>query len=219
MIDFDVLIDKHLERESKPKGIGRYYPSEVGKCLRKIWYSYKYPKEVEPQLLKVFELGNIIHDFVAEVIKSQKTPSVELLREEFPVKMEIEDFTISGRVDDLMLLKSSGEQCLVEVKSTRNVDFVTKPQSQHESQIQFYMHASGIKKGILLYVDKRDLKTKTFEVKYCEEKSENIINRFKKIHETLKKDELPNPEAKEIREWNWMCNYCEQKELCDENKK
>jgi len=41
MIDFNRLIDFHLFRKSRPKGIGRYYPSEAGNCLRKTWYSYK----------------------------------------------------------------------------------------------------------------------------------------------------------------------------------
>jgi CRISPR/Cas system-associated exonuclease Cas4 (RecB family) len=219
MIDFDELIDLYLERENKPKGIGRYYPSEVGKCLRKIWYSYKYPKEVEPWLLKVFELGNIIHDFIANVIKSQKTSDVELLKEELPVKMDIDDFVISGRVDDLMLVKSNGKHFLVEVKSTKSIDYVKSPQPQHESQLQFYMHASGVRNGILLYVDKRDLKTKTFEIPYSDKKSEDIIERFRFIHKTLTQNELPVAEAKAIPDWKWMCRYCEYKEMCDRNEK
>ena len=44
-INFNKLIDKYLVREYKPKEIGRYYPSEIGSCLRKVWYSYKNPKE------------------------------------------------------------------------------------------------------------------------------------------------------------------------------
>ncbi len=219
MIDFDKLIDQHLEREHKPKGIGRYYPSEIGKCMRKLWYSYKYPKKVEPDLLKVFELGNIIHDFIARVIKSEKTPEVKLLEEEYPVVMAVDDFVISGRVDDLMLVIASGKKYLIEVKSSRNIDYVKSPQKTHETQLQFYMHSTGVKNGIILYVDKRDLRTKAFEINYSEEEAKKIIERFRKIHRTLKQNELPEPEAKQIQEWNWMCKYCEYADMCEKNQK
>ncbi len=115
MVDFDKLIDDHIKREYKPKGIGRYYPSEAGSCLRKVWYSYKYPTEIDPDLRKIFEMGNIIHDFIVEVLKSEKTPQVELLKSEFPFKEKIEDFLISGRIDNLIKVKLSGTVYLVEI--------------------------------------------------------------------------------------------------------
>ena len=62
MINFDQMIDNHLHKENRPKEIGRYYPSEIGTCMRKVWYSYKFPMETNPELLKVFELGNIQTD-------------------------------------------------------------------------------------------------------------------------------------------------------------
>ena len=92
------MIDNHLHKENRPKEIGRYYPSEIGTCMRKVWYSYKFPMETNPELLKVFELGNILHDFVVQVLQSEKNPEVELLKYEFPFKVEIDDFLISGRV-------------------------------------------------------------------------------------------------------------------------
>ena len=90
MIDFDKLIDEHLKKEARPKGVGKYYPSSAGTCMRKVWYGYKYTSELEPELLKIFEMGNIIHDFVVEVLKSEKTPEVELLESEFPFKEEVD---------------------------------------------------------------------------------------------------------------------------------
>jgi len=35
MIDFNKLVDNHIAREHRPKQIGRYYPSEIGKCFGK----------------------------------------------------------------------------------------------------------------------------------------------------------------------------------------
>ena len=63
-IDFNKLIDSHLTKESYPKKIGRYYPSEIGGCLRKTWFSYKIPKQPEPELLRFFQAGNMLHEFI-----------------------------------------------------------------------------------------------------------------------------------------------------------
>lgn len=218
-IDFDELIDKHVARESRPKTIGRYYPSEIGSCIRKVWYTYKYPREVDPKLRKVFELGNILHDFIVEVIKSDKTPEVKLLKAELPFKFEIDDFIVSGRVDDLMLLKADNTKYLVEVKSTKNVKGVKKALPHHVVQLQFYMHATNVHDGILLYVDKSTMGTKSFQIKYSKEETQKIIGKFKSLHSHLIKETLPIDEAKRREDTKWMCTYCEYKPKCDKKEK
>jgi len=214
MIDFDKMIDNHLHKENKPKEIGRYYPSEIGTCMRKVWYSYKFPMETNPELLKVFELGNILHDFVVKVLRSEKNPEVELLKTELPFRQEIEDFLVSGRIDNIILIKASGKNILVEVKSTGNIDFVEEAMHHNKIQLQLYMHATGIHNGILLYVDKRNLKSKVFSVDYNEEEAFKIIDRFKALNKLLKADALPDPEARSGKESIWMCRYCEYRDKC-----
>ncbi len=110
MIDFDKLVDQHIAREFKPKQIGRYYPPEVGTCIRKVWYSYKYPQEIDPKPRRIFEVGDILHGFVIEVLKSEKNKDVELLQSEMPFKIPMEDFIISGRVDDLVQVEVFREE-------------------------------------------------------------------------------------------------------------
>jgi len=215
-IDFDVMIDNMLARESRPKGVGRYYPSEIGGCLRKIWFSYKYPQDVKPDLRKVFELGNILHDFVVDVLKSEKNPHIELLKSELPVKLDTGNYLISGRVDDLILIKQEGKTVLVEVKSCKNTDYVKKASAHHLMQLQFYMHASEIHNGILLYVDKTNLKTKSFEASYNEAEAKTLIGRFDTLHKSLTDDKMPAAEAKESTDSKWMCRYCEYAERCGE---
>jgi len=213
------MVDDHISKEHKPKQIGRYYPSEIGNCLRKLWYSYKYPLEIDADLRKIFEAGNIIHGFVVEVLKSDKNKDVELLKAEMPFKIDAKDFIISGRVDDLVLLKISGKEVLVEVKSTKNVSFVKKPQSNHVVQLMFYMEATGVHNGVVLYVDKNTLKSKVFEVEFDVQKAGDIFDRFSFLDRHLKEDKLPEPEAKQVKDMNWMCKFCEYKNKCDRNEK
>jgi len=216
MIDFNRMIDNFLKREHRPKGTGNYYPSEIGMCMRKTWFSYKYPQEVKPDLLKIFELGNIIHDFVVNVLKSEKNPDVELLKSEFPFKEQIDDFTISGRVDNLILIKLSGKNVLVEVKSIADTGFVREASPHNVVQLQLYMHFTGVHNGILLYVDKKSLQSKVFVIEYNEKQALEIIERFRKLHKCLTKEVMPDPEARESAKTNWMCRYCEYRDKCYE---
>lgn len=218
-VDFDSLIDKHIERKSKPKKVGRYYPSEIGRCIRKVWYTYKYPTEIEPELRRIFELGNMLHDFIVEVIKSEKTPEVELLQAEMPFKVPYEDFLISGRVDDLMLLKAGRKKILVEVKSSKSIKRIKGPMPHHKIQLQFYMYATRVHNGMLLYIDKSTLETKSFVVKFSPKQAKQILNKFRALHKHLSNGSLPVAEAKKRKETKWMCSYCEYKDKCDKSEK
>jgi hypothetical protein len=213
-VDFNKLIENHLFRENKPKTIGRYYPSEIGSCLRKVWYSYAEPKPTHMDLIKVFEVGNILHHFIAQVMSSEKNPHIQLVSSELPFKLQVRDFTVSGRIDDLLLIKDSGKTFLVEVKSTASLDYTTEPSSQHMMQLQLYMHALKMFDGFVLYVEKNTLKCKAFDVKYDERTAAEALNRFSKLHNHLLSKEIPVPEARLKHEMSWMCRRCEWREEC-----
>lgn len=220
IIDFNKLIETHLKRERKRKEIGKYYPSEIGNCIRRAWYSYKHPMEIEPARLKVFEIGNILHEFIMEVLKSEKNvDSIKFLDAELPFELKQKDFIISGRLDDIVIVKENKEKFIIEVKTVRDVRKAGKPNKNHVMQLQFYMHATGIHNGIILYVDKTNLKTKAFEIPYNEKHSLDILNRFKTLHDLLVKDVLPIDEFKQFKETIWMCNMCEYRAKCDRNEK
>lgn len=214
-IDFDELIDKYLYREARAKTIGRYYPSEVGQCIRKSWFSFKMPKPMEPHVTKIFEAGNLLHGFIVDVLRSDKTPEVTLIESESPLKMKVDDFEISGRIDDIIRLEHNGEKALVEVKSTKSIEFLREPSEQYLMQLQFYMHSTGIHRGFVLYVEKNTLKSKSFSVNYDKELADTIIKRFKALHLSLTNNSIPYAEAKQTRKNSWMCNYCLYKKECD----
>lgn len=212
MVDFNKLIDTHLAREVSKKNIGRYYPSEIGSCLRKTWYSYKEPKPTDTRLIRIFEAGNMLHEFIEEVLESEKNPEIELLKREMPIKLEHENFTISGRVDNLILAKIENKKFLIEVKSCK---YLPKEfRKEHEMQLQLYMKATDIHNGILLYVQKDNLETASFEIPYDEKKSEKIIERFRALHEHLTEDKIPEAEAKQSEDTIWMCDKCPWKQQC-----
>ena len=215
MFDFNEFIDNFLSREPRKKTIGRYYPSEIGSCLRKVWYSYKYPIRPEPEKIRIFKMGDLIHDFVTDVLKSEKNPDIELINSEFPFKLEEKDFIVSGRVDNLILLKEGNKKILVEVKSTKNIDYISYAQEFHEMQLQMYMHAFKIFNGLILYLEKNTLNSKSFEIPYKKAMALRVIERFKTLHNHLTNGSLPLPEAKQDEGMSWLCRFCEYRGQCD----
>jgi CRISPR/Cas system-associated exonuclease Cas4 (RecB family) len=214
MIDFNEMVENFVRRESRPKTIGRYYPSEIGICLRKVWYSYIDPKEINTRLLKIFSLGHMIHDYVVEVLKSEKNSHIELIKSEFPFKEKVDDFLISGRIDNLILIKSDQTKLLIEVKSTADVRSVLDASPHNVDQIQLYMHFIGIKDGVVLYVDKKDMNSKVFYIQYNEKHALKLLDKFRKLHMCLTKEIVPEPESRMNVHKKWMCRMCEYREVC-----
>lgn len=154
-----------------------------------------------------------------EVFKSEKNvDKIKFIESELPFKMDFKDFIVSGRLDDVVIAKEDDKKIIIEVKTVRDVRSA-KPSKNHIMQLQFYMHATGIKDGIILYVDRTTLKTKAFEIEYNEKHSLDILNRFKSLHELLVKDVLPIDEFKQSKETIWACNMCEYRAKCDRNEK
>ncbi|MCD6590632.1 MAG: PD-(D/E)XK nuclease family protein [Candidatus Aenigmarchaeota archaeon] len=217
MINFEKLIDEHLRRELKEKKVGVYYPSEIGSCIRKVWFTYKKPKEPDKDKIKIFQVGLMLHDFIADVLRSEKTQQVRLVDSEVPFRLVLPNFTISGRVDDIMIVEANGKKILVEVKSTKSLKMINEPQDAHVKQLQMYMHALKIPNGMIVYIEKSSLKTIEFEVEYDKEQVKDIMKRFETLHDHLVMNKIPEPEAKLNPNKNWMCKYCEYREECEGN--
>jgi CRISPR/Cas system-associated exonuclease Cas4 (RecB family) len=155
-----------------------------------------------------------MHDFVVQVLKSEKNPEVQLLKSEFPFQHPVDDFLISGRIDNLILVKMENKSVLVEVKSTANIDFIEEAAKHNVTQLQLYMHILDVHDGILLYLDKRNLKSKVFTVPYDKAMAEDILERFRTLNADLKNDSIPSPEARSERGTLWMCRLCEYRDRC-----
>ncbi|MEK6860610.1 MAG: Dna2/Cas4 domain-containing protein [Nanoarchaeota archaeon] len=214
MINFDEIIDKYLKRELRAKDIGRYYPSEAGNCLRKGWYSYKIPRVMPKETIKVFKVGMMLHDFITEVLSSGVSEDIKLVSTELPFKLEIDGVIVSGRIDDIVHAKVDNKDILVEVKSTADIRYAYEPKESHVMQLQLYMYAFKIFDGVVLYVDKRNLQSKSFDVKYEEKIVELVLNRIKNLHRFLVENKVPDPEGRMFKEMNWQCNNCQYREEC-----
>ena len=158
-----------------------------------------------------------MHEFITKVIESEKNPHIELLETEIPFKLELNNIIISGRIDNIILLKINGIIYIVEIKSTSSLKHTENPNLSNILQLQLYMHFKKIHNGLILYIEKNTLKTKTFEVKYDQEQAQLAIDRLLAIHSHLTNNKLPEPEAKLDEEMLWQCKFCDYQEECGNN--
>ena len=212
IIDIDVgeIIDEYLNEESRPKKVGAYYPSEIGMCIRRSYYSYVLPKPTERAALRIFAMGNNVHSFLAAALKDSKEFS--LVEEEKPIKIECDEdgasFTIYGRIDDYVVTRATNKKIIIEAKSVGDISRVEEPDSKHVMQIMLYLNAEQADYGLLVYADKKNLAIKQFRVDYDNGLHKKTITRFKDLDYHLKNKKLPPAEYYFDTKKVWECKYC-----------
>lgn len=228
MIDPESIISNQLLKENeaheRQRQIGEYYCTDLGNCIRKTWYKYQdlgdaieeQDKEDKIRMLKVFERGNLLHEWITERIRSHVEDIGGTLREEVSVVIpNLKDqFVIRGRIDNLIGTKNGYE--IIEVKTTARIKKRGMPQPHHVAQVMPYLLYSPNAKAGILYIEPATLKTAFYEVNYDVFAMQDLWGKANDLHHCLTNNIMPDAEAKLKKEENWQCKYCEYKVLCDE---
>jgi len=201
------LIDQFYIENQKNKEQTRFYITDAGKCPRAVFFKFKNaPREpMEARLLRIFEHGENIHRSIFNVLYRLRMGVVT----EIPIpSQEI----ISGRADAILCI--GNENYVLDIKSINSMIFkrLAEPKEENVYQVQLYMHYFGIKKAILLYVDKDQQELKEFFVDYNEALCKSLLDKFYTLKDKVEKNILP--ERLEDYPRNWQCNYCQFKDIC-----
>lgn len=206
------IIDKYyLDREKdKDKRERRhFYISQAGKCPRAIFFKFKNIPEKEPEanILRLFEHGDHMHQLIMGALTS--TRDIHLVASE--VKIPPQEL-ISGRADAIV---SDGQDLYVlDIKSMNSMIFkaLEEPKKENIQQIQLYLYYFGIKKGILLYVNKDNLELKEFIFDYDQAQAESLVKNLNFLKKQIDSGIVPS----RINDYpeNWQCRYCQYKEIC-----
>jgi CRISPR-associated exonuclease Cas4 len=217
-MELNSLLINYLAREPKKRQFGVYWPSRIGYCLRQQYYewiseSIEYPEE----LLRIFEIGNIFQAFLKQVLENSQ--EIKLIAHEPPFSVYIadKDFFIKGRMDEVVLVEKDGETFIIEVKTHKNLNCLKEPHKEHLLQLNFYLKMIPKAKGMLVYIEKNDLRLKEFKVEFNQELFKEAIERASLLHESLLANKIPEPEAKLNSAMSWQCNYCLFKQKCKED--
>lgn len=225
-LDLQSIFNRYLQQKNRaPKRtIGEYWPSQIFVCIRKQYYSVFLEERPSEAQLKLFEAGNLVHEFLANLLSEWGEKNKVKVLKEVPIRIphhELMDIVVSGRADDLIFLDDGSRRYLVEVKTTKNLEWLISkealPKKEHLAQLNFYLRAYPNSHGILLYVDRSTFKMRQFDVDFNQQLYRQVMDRVKVLHGYITRHLLPPPEAKETGQ-QWMCKECYFSEMCDKQQ-
>jgi len=204
------LIDKFYLDRKKDKEQQHFYISEAGKCPRQVFFKFKNAprKEMEPNILRLFDHGDHMHQLIMKPILSTREVRVVSAEVEIPPQE-----LVRGRAD--AVISDGKELYVLDIKSMNSMIFknLTYPKEENINQIQLYLHYFKIPKGILLYVDKDKLDLKEFLVDYDKTLAEKILSGLSYLKKQIDTNVIP-PRIPDYPN-NWQCQYCQFREICD----
>jgi len=199
------LHEKEKNGHKTEKGV--YYPSALGSCLRKQYYTYTLGERVTSEELVIFATGKGVHETIARAFGEVAT--IEKVEEN--ISLEITPAVkLKGRID-LLIADYDGKKYLIEAKSTSKTP--ETPFEEHVFQLQVYMQALNYNEGYILYWNKISGEIKVFKVQKNEEVLKNIFERVKKLDYYVSHNIPPEPEAI-LKGRFWECEKCPFLELC-----
>lgn len=204
------LIDKFYLDRQKDREQHHFYITDAGKCPKAVFFKFKNVprKEIEPNILRLFDHGDHIHQLIMKPLLSIR--EIHVVASE--VNIPPQDL-ISGRAD--AIISSGKEMFVVDIKSMNSMIFRSLEQAKEENidQIQLYLHYFKIPKGILLYVNKDNQELKEFIINYDKNRASSLINDLNNLKNKIDKDIIPDriPDYPK----NWQCRYCQFKNICD----
>jgi len=230
----DYLIEKdklNQEKRVNEGRTGKFYPSSVGQCHRKVVYDllgYKGKDKTGKELLTL-ENGTYFHERMETIFNEMGimiSPELSLKDEELRISGRsdaiIHNFLLEDDEPDgpiITLTNPKGEVVyegpnnhvlIVEFKSasSNSYDKYTpkkKPQIKHELQLQLYFYLTGIDKGMIYYENKNNQSEKYFIVERNDEMIKDLIEEITYLIKMSDEGKLP-PRQFDID--SFECRYC-----------
>jgi CRISPR-associated protein Cas4 len=174
-----------------------YVTEACSPCLRKVYFDRVKPPTPSPnEFVKL--VGDEAHRRILEVLKD------EGYQVEVPIKLQIKNVTIVGRVDAVKL--DGSEPHVIEFKVVEEVP--DKPYDTHLMQLNLYLLAMRVKRGYLVYISRKDGRVKVFKHRYERELAKEAAIRAIRLSEALQMKEAPEPER------GAWCNTCPYTLVC-----
>jgi CRISPR/Cas system-associated exonuclease Cas4 (RecB family) len=226
-------IDNYLLQEHEAKKRESYYPSEVSKCLRQLYYRWTNEKPsnpIEAGGIWKMRMGDAAHDMIHEFLEKA---GFEIINE-VSFKKDIGlKYPISGRIDNVFI-DEDGTLSGIEVKSSYGAGIKNIQKSGHAKkddidQVTIYSGCTDIKRWYLIYFG-RDNAYRTQFVIDNPQGFDELAFRFKLLEVAIELNTLPDREylvaikngeikdkfQKDNVEYktSWRCNYCSYKDMC-----
>jgi len=200
----ELILQKISERKKEVRE-GYITASEIGNCPLSIALRLKgIEPEVEEVKLLTFEIGNAVHTQVQKLLED--------VLEDIEKEFYDEELRLSGKIDGRI-----GDR-IIEFKSI-SPSAIKKgnlPYQHHKEQATIYMHLTGLRKALIVYIDKNYGNILEYEIEFDNQLFERLKKKMEYIRQLAEKDkkELSELSKEELGIQDWQCNYCLQKSNC-----
>ena len=203
----ELLLEKIKERKSQEEHTPYIRSSEIGGCPVASALRLKgYKPQVEDDKLLIFEIGNSIHINMQSVLGDL----LEDVEKEFIDKKLGVSGHIDGRIGDTVIeFKSISPYALQKARNEL-------PYQHHIDQVHLYMHFTGLKKALIVYIEKSSGDILEYEVGWDEERWQKLKEKIEYIKSLVEKDEqeFANETIEKLGIEEWHCKYCFYNENC-----
>lgn len=195
---------------------GKFHPSGIGGCKRKLSYAFlqqEPKKRIPPKLHRTFEHGHKIHDMLQGWLRKILNGDIEGYVSTFLDEVSINEtdlakkHNIAGSADGLIVLRKEDEEVRViyEAKSASESSWsrVSSPMSKHIVQANIYAACLNAEYILFDYYNKDKDVHKYFIVPFSEESWLEVTDTLSSVVESLNQGELLDREAN-----SFECKTC-----------
>ena len=191
------------------------YVTDAGKCPRAVGLSMlNIPgKPFTTDTLINFGLGHAAEEFLAKALEAGTD---SMVKREVRIEIPTEGTVVSGRAD--FILWDQG--LIVELKNTSTMAMKYLEEGgrpEHRSQLNLYLHATGLPAGALVYMAKAAkgmITTKEYEVNYDKHQALEDLAALEAIDAHVKKTGEAPDKPDGYLQSKYPCSYCQYSVHC-----
>lgn len=216
-----LIDDAILARSKKEKSRDYMGGSILGtECDRQLWYSYKRPWKVDDaRLQRIFDMGNIIEDYVVELLKDAGITVFD--KDANGEQFGFVDGKIAGHSDGVLVgLPESSVPHLFECKSAKSTQYkkvekvgVAKWNEKYWAQVHVYMQKLKLTRCLFVVMNKDTQELYLERITY----DRHVAN-----HYLLRGHEIAAMEEEPQRKYNsktfYKCKFCNFAKECWETE-
>jgi len=174
----------------------KLYPTDLSKCPRALWYSFRIPATIETHALLKMGLGDATHTYVQDLLKDAQV----LVAKEKRFTKKRKGYTINGRVDAI-IKNEQGEKEVLELKSIYAQGFSRveeEPDQAHVDQLYTYMIMNNIRVGRLVYIGRDNGRIVEYKIELCnatdkdmKQAKKELLAKFDNLYNIVKSETPP----------------------------
>ena len=134
----------------------------------------------------------------------------EVVKDGYESKITFQNPPIRFACDGIV--KIGQEYYLLEIKTSEYSSFkeLNKPKDQHIDQVICYCSLLGLKKALVLYIERSTGETKCFEVNVSNEQVQETFDRIHRVMQSVEDNVAPP----RLPNGDYWCTFCKYKKRC-----